>query len=188
MDCSSARLFCLRNSPGKNTGMDCHSLLQGIFPTQGSNPGLLHSRWIFYHLSHQWSLYEPFVIDKTPLLKLQKDTTKLEQTLWNARSKDKGFYGLGFSVNLWFQFMILPLFFPSAAHVFNWCRITLFCDLKCEHLNTLFWFKFKSCHLIFMWFWANCITFVCLSFLICKMKIIRVFTSYGKGLRIVSSF
>ena len=31
-------------SPGKNTGMDCHSLLQRIFPTQGSNPGLLHCR------------------------------------------------------------------------------------------------------------------------------------------------
>ena len=30
----------------------CHSLLQGFFPTQGSNPGLLHCRWILYHLSH----------------------------------------------------------------------------------------------------------------------------------------
>ena len=35
------RLLCLWNSPGKNTGVDCHSLLQGIFPTQGLNPGLL---------------------------------------------------------------------------------------------------------------------------------------------------
>ena len=32
------------DSPGKNTGMGCHTLLQGIFPTQGSNPGLLHYR------------------------------------------------------------------------------------------------------------------------------------------------
>ena len=32
-----------------------HSLLQGIFPTHGSNPGLLHCRWILYHLSHQGS-------------------------------------------------------------------------------------------------------------------------------------
>ena len=30
------------NSPGKNTGVGCHFLLQGIFPTQGLNPGLLH--------------------------------------------------------------------------------------------------------------------------------------------------
>jgi len=35
---------------GKNTGVGCHALLQGIFPTQGSNPGFLHCRWILYHL------------------------------------------------------------------------------------------------------------------------------------------
>ena len=39
--------------PGKNTGVGSHSLLQGIFPTQGSNPGLLHCRQIFYRLRHQ---------------------------------------------------------------------------------------------------------------------------------------
>ena len=39
--------------PGKNTGMGCHTLLQGIFPTQGSNPGLPHGRQILYHLSQQ---------------------------------------------------------------------------------------------------------------------------------------
>ena len=43
------------NSPGQNTGMGCLSLLQGIFPTQGSNPGLLHCRQILYQLSHQGS-------------------------------------------------------------------------------------------------------------------------------------
>ena len=35
--------------------MGCHALLQGIFPTQGSNPGLPHCRWILYRLSHQGS-------------------------------------------------------------------------------------------------------------------------------------
>ena len=43
------------NSPGKNTGVGSHSLLQGIFPTQGLNPGLLHCRQILYQLSHQGS-------------------------------------------------------------------------------------------------------------------------------------
>ena len=33
--------------PGKNTGGGCHFLLQGIFLTQGSNPGLLHRRQFF---------------------------------------------------------------------------------------------------------------------------------------------
>ena len=37
-----------RDSPGKNTGVGCYVLLQGIFPTQGLNPGLLHCRWILY--------------------------------------------------------------------------------------------------------------------------------------------
>ena len=41
--------------PGKNTGVGCHSFLQGIFPAQGSNPGLLHCRQILYFLSHQGS-------------------------------------------------------------------------------------------------------------------------------------
>ena len=48
-----ARLLCPWDSLGKNTGEGCHSLLQGILPTQGSNPGLLHCRQILYHLSHQ---------------------------------------------------------------------------------------------------------------------------------------
>ena len=43
------------NSPGQKTGVGSLSLLQGIFPTQGSNPGLLHCRQILYQLSHQGS-------------------------------------------------------------------------------------------------------------------------------------
>ena len=43
------------NSPGQNTGVGSHSLLHGIFPIQGSNPGLLHYRQILYQLSHQGS-------------------------------------------------------------------------------------------------------------------------------------
>ena len=48
-----ARLLCPWDSPGKNTGEGGHSLLQGIFPTQGSNPGLLHCRQILYRLSYR---------------------------------------------------------------------------------------------------------------------------------------
>ena len=46
MDCSL---------PGKNTGVGCHFLLQGIFPTQGSNAGLLHCRQILYRLDYEGS-------------------------------------------------------------------------------------------------------------------------------------
>ena len=45
------------DSPGKNTGVCCHALLQGIFPTLGVNSSLLHRSWILYHLSHQGSPY-----------------------------------------------------------------------------------------------------------------------------------
>ena len=49
--------FCVTpspwNSPGQNTGVGSLSLLQGIFPIQGSNPGLPHCRWILYQLSHK---------------------------------------------------------------------------------------------------------------------------------------
>ena len=43
------------DSPGKNTGVGCLALLQRIFPTQESNSGLLHCRWVLYCLKHQGS-------------------------------------------------------------------------------------------------------------------------------------
>ena len=51
----AARLLCPWNSPGKNTGVDYHSLLQRIFPTQELNLGLLHCRQILYRLSYERS-------------------------------------------------------------------------------------------------------------------------------------
>ena len=48
-------LYSPWNFPGQNTGVGSLSLLQGIFPTQGSNPGLLHCRRILYQLSHKGS-------------------------------------------------------------------------------------------------------------------------------------
>ena len=52
-----ARLLCPWDSPGKDTRVGCHALVQGIFPIQGWNPGLLNCRQIRYHLSHQGSPY-----------------------------------------------------------------------------------------------------------------------------------
>ena len=53
MDCSLRGSSVHRDSPGKNTGVGCLDLLQGIFSTQGSNPVLLRCRQILYHPSHQ---------------------------------------------------------------------------------------------------------------------------------------
>ena len=59
------RLLSPWDSPGKNTRVSCHFLLQGIFLTQGSNSHLLcllHCRWIPYHLSHQGNPFTTLTI------------------------------------------------------------------------------------------------------------------------------
>ena len=62
MDCSLPGSFIHGGSPGKNTRVGCHALLQGIFPTQGMNPclfWLLHCWWILYH----WATWEaPYIM------------------------------------------------------------------------------------------------------------------------------
>ena len=60
MDCGLPGSFVHGDSPGKNTGVGCHALLQGIFPTQGSNAGLPHCGKILYCLSHQES---PWILE-----------------------------------------------------------------------------------------------------------------------------
>ena len=57
MGCSPPGFSCPWDSPGKNTGVGFHALLQEIFLTQGLNLGLLHCRCTPYHLSHQRSPY-----------------------------------------------------------------------------------------------------------------------------------
>ena len=60
-DCLRPRGLCSPwNSLGQNPGVGSCSLLQGIFPTQGMNPGLPHCRWILCQLSHQgiWRILE----------------------------------------------------------------------------------------------------------------------------------
>ena len=59
-----SKLLCPRISPGKNPGVGSHSFLQGIFPTQGSNPGLPYCRQFLYHLNHQGSTGKFLVIRK----------------------------------------------------------------------------------------------------------------------------
>ena len=63
------------DSPGKNTGMLATPSSRGSFPTQGSNPGLLHCRWNLYRLSHQGS----------PVRKLDTDNLKYSWPLNNIR-------------------------------------------------------------------------------------------------------
>ena len=54
--CNPMAYYSPWNSPGQNSGVGSCSLIQGIVPTQGSNPGLPHCRWILYQPSHQGNL------------------------------------------------------------------------------------------------------------------------------------
>ena len=58
MDCSLLGSSIHGIFQANNTGVGCHFLLQRIFPTQGSNPGLPHCRQTLYHLSHQGSPWQ----------------------------------------------------------------------------------------------------------------------------------
>ena len=60
------RLLCPGNSPSKNTGVGCHSLLQRNFQTQGSNPGLLPRRQILYRLSYRKSTLRVNLVIEVP--------------------------------------------------------------------------------------------------------------------------
>ena len=60
MDCSLLGSSVHGDSPSKSIGVASHALLQGIFPTQGSNSGLPNFRQIIYHLSHQGS---PWILE-----------------------------------------------------------------------------------------------------------------------------
>ena len=77
----SSRLLCPRNFPGKNTGVGCISLLQGIFPTQRLNPDLLHCTETLYHLSHRKApcmLYELIIGDGQKTKSLQNKANVLK--------------------------------------------------------------------------------------------------------------
>ena len=65
-----ARLLCPWDSPRKNTGVGCHSLLQGIFLTHELNPGLLHCRQILYCLNCKgsyWTLTLRHLFSRKPV-------------------------------------------------------------------------------------------------------------------------
>ena len=68
MDCSLSGFSVHGDSPGKNTTVGCHALLQGSFPTQGSNPSFPHCWQILHHLSHKGS---PRILEWVDLSLLQ---------------------------------------------------------------------------------------------------------------------
>ena len=74
------------DSPGKNTRVGCHALLQGVFPTQGSNEGLPHCKWILYCLSHQGSPIWVYWFLKPNLFHTCHRSNCLESSVWETAS------------------------------------------------------------------------------------------------------
>ena len=83
-----ARLLCPCNSPGKNTGVGSHFLLQGIFPTQGLNPGVLHCRQILHLLIHQGSPVRILVFQNSNFLFESFDFIISKKYYWLFALKD----------------------------------------------------------------------------------------------------
>ena len=76
LGCSESEVLCPWDFPGSSTGVGCHFLLQGIFPTQGSNPGLLHYRQTLNRLSHQGSQ-----------IRLQSGTVPFQMSVFTPQTK-----------------------------------------------------------------------------------------------------
>ena len=103
-------LYSPLNSPGQNTGVGGLSLLQEIFPTQGSNQGLLHCRQILYQLSHKGSPNQLY-LDKN--LKMNKKGkylfTAFTSTPWDQGQTTKA------SLQRWEQEQIWRESFPPSS-------------------------------------------------------------------------
>ena len=83
-------LYSPWNSPGQNTGVGSLSLLQGIFPTQGSNPGLPHCSQILYQLSHKGSTQLSNLGDIHDFSQTFLSTTSWVKPDWNGFEREKG--------------------------------------------------------------------------------------------------
>ena len=79
MGCSPPGSSVHLDSPGKNTGVGCHALLQGIFLIQGLNLGLLHCRQILYCLSHQGSPPKSLVLPDSESISATWDCPSLSR-------------------------------------------------------------------------------------------------------------
>ena len=80
-------LYSPWNSLGQRTGAGSRSLLQGISPTQGSNPGLLHCRWILYQLSHKGSPPRKLGVQGWTKIPTSRGSKKRNLSVWPLLSR-----------------------------------------------------------------------------------------------------
>ena len=106
-------LYSPWDSLGQNTGMGIHSLLQGIFPTQRSNQGLLHCRWILYQLIHERSPYKKILY---LYLKIAK-RLHWDKLSWNYCDQITLIINCTSLINYWsfYQWYLFKTTLPSVA-------------------------------------------------------------------------
>ena len=127
------RLLCLWDYPGKNSGVCCHSLLQGIFPTQRLSLGLLHCRQILCYMSHQGSHILPNPLKMSLLLFKTKGTFRPTQLTLNMQQLSRRY-----------DFWIHPLPFLHLCSVY-------FLNIPFWYLHTLD--VVRSLHVNLSWLW-----------------------------------
>ena len=135
----SANLWTVsRDFPGKSTGVGCHFLLQDIFPTQGSNPGLLHCRRTLYHLSHEGSP-SPYVTHNFDdvMTDMQAEETLLLSWIGFLWLFSGLLGGTGFSP---VQFVVISCFVLK----FLWCYVLT--SLTWQDVCLISWVSFSSMH------------------------------------------
>ena len=132
MDCSPPRLLCPWDFPGKDTGAGCCFPLQGILPTQGSNPSLLRCRWILYH----WAMNIKLVTHGKPVKQYVKKICLLKMPFWWNKSyccekgEDGNFQWLNFFlvVKMCFKLLSFCITRVSCLAISNlvWCGLPFF--------------------------------------------------------------
>ena len=120
-------LYSPWNCTNQNTGVGSHSLLQGIFLIQGSNPGLLHRRRILYQLSHQGSPKFAYAFTKKQihalLLVFQSPSHfRFSATPWTTALQASLFLTISQSLP---KFVFIALVMPS-SHLILWHPLLLF--------------------------------------------------------------
>ena len=121
-------LYSPWNPPGQNTGVGNLSLLQGIFPTQGSNPGLLHCRRILYQLSHQGSplsLREMVSFPKIPIQFPARTSNVLSVQICRLR---KSVLILCCFLNFFFSKFLLLFALAKISHAVSFSFVKMFME------------------------------------------------------------
>ena len=139
---SHVRLFATHglynpwNSPGQNTGIGNISLLQGIFPTQGSNPSLPHCRWILYQLSHRITTNcGKFLETGIPILPASWETcmqVKKQQLKLNMKQQTGSKLGKGYIKTIYYHLTYLAYMQSISWEMSGWMKHKLESSLQGE--------------------------------------------------------